>query len=188
MASVDIDNYRNRHSFSNKIARLVWGIVSCCLYRVTLDKIRILEWWRIFLLKCFGAKVGKGTHSVYSTARIWAPWNLTLGSRVALSQCVNVYSVDKITIGDNTVVSREVFLCTASHDISSPIMELKTAPLTIGSDCWICARAIILPGVKIGDGAVVAAGSVVTKDVEPWTVVGGNPAKFIKKRELKDVP
>ena len=57
--------------------------------------------------------------------------------------------------------------------------------ITIGDGVWLGARAIILPGVTIGEGAVVAAGAVVTKDVEPWAVVGGNPAKFIKKRELK---
>ena len=58
--------------------------------------------------------------------------------------------------------------------------------ITIGDGVWLGARAIILPGVTIGEGAVVAAGAVVTKDVEPWAVVGGNPAKFIKKRELKE--
>ena len=57
---------------------------------------------------------------------------------------------------------------------------------TIGDGVWIGARAIILPGVTIGEGAVVAAGAVVTKDVDPWAVVGGNPAKFIKKRELSE--
>ena len=65
-------------------------------------------------------------------------------------------------------------------------MELTTAPITVGAKAWIAGWSIVLPGVTIGEGAVVAAGAVVTKDVEPWAVVGGNPAKFIKKRELKD--
>ena len=65
-------------------------------------------------------------------------------------------------------------------------MELTYAPISIGSNAWIAGRAIVMPGHKVGDGAVVAAGAVVTNNVEPWTIVGGNPAKFISKRELKD--
>jgi putative colanic acid biosynthesis acetyltransferase WcaF len=58
--------------------------------------------------------------------------------------------------------------------------------IIIHSNVWICAGAFIAPGITIGEGAIVAARAVVTKNVEPWTVVGGNPAKFIKKREIKD--
>ena len=76
-------------------------------------------------------------------------------------------------------------LITGSHDISSPAFKLTTKSIAIGDNVWVATGATILPGVMIGEGAVVAAGAVVTKDVEPWTVVGGNPAKFIKKRELK---
>lgn len=184
--NLDLKNYKNRHSLKSKLTRAVWNIVYWIMFRPTPDKVGLFEKWRMFLLRCFGAKIGAETHSIYSTAEIWAPWNLELGDNVALSQHANIYAVDKVRIGDNAVISREAFLCTASHDISSPIMELATAPITIGANCWICARAIILPGVTIGEGAVVAAGSVVTKDVEPWTVVGGNPAKFIRKRELRD--
>ena len=89
-------------------------------------------------------------------------------------------------LSDNATVSQGVKLCTASHDISSKIMELTYEPITIGANAWVAGWSIILPGVTIGEGAVVAAGAVVTKDVEPWTVVGGNPAKLIKKRELKE--
>jgi acetyltransferase-like isoleucine patch superfamily enzyme len=64
-------------------------------------------------------------------------------------------------------------------------MELTYAPITIGCDAWVASRAIVLPGVSIGDGVVVAAGSVVTKNIEAWTVVGGNPARLIKKREIR---
>lgn len=183
---LDLQHYQNRHSHDSKMRRLRWNIVYWLLYRISPDKIYFFERWRVGLLRFFGAKIGPLTHSIYSTSLIWAPWNLELGDNVALSQCTNIYAVDKITIGNNVVVSREAFLCTASHDISSPIMELTTAPITIGNNVWICARAIVLPGVTIGDGAVVAAGAVVTKDVEPWTVVGGNPARVIKKRELAD--
>ena len=141
--------------------------------------------WRVRLLKRFGMK-HCGHVTVYPSAKVWAPWNVEMGSYVAIDDAVNLYSADKITIGTKVAISREAFICTASHHITKPNRPLVTAPITIGDGVWIGARAIVLPGVTIGEGAVVAAGAVVTKDVEPWAVVGGNPAKFIKKRELRD--
>ncbi len=76
-------------------------------------------------------------------------------------------------------------MLSGSHQLESQYFDLITKPITIKDNVWIATDAIILPGVTIGEGAVVAAGAVVSKDVEPWTVVGGNPARFIKKRVLK---
>lgn len=140
--------------------------------------------WRVFLLRVFGMK-DRGRISCYPTTKVWAPWNLELGSYVAIDDQVNLYSAAKITIGTKVAISREAFICTASHDITKPNRPLVTAPITIGDGVWIGARAIILPGVTIGEGAVVAAGSVVTKDVAAWTVVGGNPAAVIKNRIIQ---
>lgn len=139
--------------------------------------------WRVWLLKRFGMK-HRGHVSVYPSVKVWAPWNVEMGSYVAIDDKVDLYSADKIAIGTKVAISREAFICTASHDITKPNRPLVTAPITICDGVWIGARAIVMPGVTIGEGAVVAAGAVVTKDVEPWTVVGGNPAKFIKKRVI----
>ena len=133
------------------------------------------------MLKLFGCKMTNKV-SCYPSAKIWAPWNLKLGTYVAIDDEVNLYNVDIITIGTKVAISREALICTATHDITRLNRPLKTAPITIGDGVWIGARATVLPGVNIGEGAIIAAGAVVTKDVEPWTVVGGNPATFIKKR------
>lgn len=109
-----------------------------------------------------------------------------MGAYACLSENVDCYAVDAIIIGNQATVSQGVKLCTAGHDISSTIMELTHDPIIICDSAWVAAWAIVLPGVTIGEGAVVAAGAVVTRDVEPWAVVGGNPAKFIKQRVLKD--
>lgn len=77
-------------------------------------------------------------------------------------------------------------LCGGSHDLSSRRLPLLIGDIDIGPDAFIGARAIILPGVTIGEGAVVGAGAVVTRDVAPWTMVAGNPAKVIGHREFKD--
>lgn len=185
MQALDLKNYKNRHSLKSKIARAVWNIVWVFLFRPTPDHSRLFNKWRIMILRLFGAKIGCGC-VVKASCEIWQPWKLAIGDYVALDEHVICYTVDNIAIGSQTTISRDAFICCAGHDIASPIMELIYKPITIGANCWIAARAIVMPGVIVGDGAVIAAGSVVTKDVEPWTVVGGNPAKFIKARKIPE--
>lgn len=184
MTDLKLQNYKNRHSLKSKLARLVWNIVWLAFARWTPEHGGIFNLWRVALVRLFGAKVGKGC-AIKSSCEIWQPWKLTMGDYATLSEHVVCYAVDKITIGNQTTISREAFLCCASHDVTSPIMELTYAPIAIGSNVWVAARAIVMPGRNVGDGAVVAAGAVVVANVEPWTVVGGNPAKEIKKRELQ---
>ena len=81
-------------------------------------------------------------------------------------------------------VSQRAYLCTASHNISSTSHEQVASPIIIRKRSWVAAEAFIGPGVTIGEGAVVGARAAVFRDVEPWHVVGGNPAKFIKKRMI----
>jgi putative colanic acid biosynthesis acetyltransferase WcaF len=107
-----------------------------------------------------------------------------MGSMVIVGDKAELYSLGKIVIGDGTMISQEAYLCAGTHDYSDVSLPLVTLPIEIGAEAWICARAFVCPGVKVGTGAVVGACGVVVKDVEPWTVVGGNPAKFIKNREL----
>ena len=129
----------------------------------------------MWLLRMFGATIGKGC-SIEPGVRVWQPWNLSIGDNSWVGGRAILYSVDKINIGSNCVVSDGAFLCTASHDIKSRCFELKTAPIEVGSSVWIAARAVVLPGRKIGNGAVVGCSAVVMSDVEPWNVVVGNPA------------
>ena len=114
---------------------------------------------------------------------------ITIGQGTCLNANVLLDTSGRLTIGSNCMVSEGSAIYTHKHNLSSKIAWKGGAiplPVTVMDGVWIGARAIVLPGVTIGEGAVVAAGAVVTKDVEPWTVVGGNPAKFIKKRELKE--
>lgn len=136
------------------------------------------------LLRLFGAKI-HSTANIYSSAKVYYPANLVMEEYSCLASDVDCYNVDLVTIGANSTVSQGTYLCTASHDISSPLNPLITAPITIKDQSWIGARAYIGMGVTIGQGAVVGATASVYKDVDPWTVVGGNPAKFLKKRVLQ---
>lgn len=160
------------------IALRFWRIVNATLFRVTPTHCLRVAW-----LKLFGAKL-RWRHTIYPSVKIYAPWNLEITNGSVLGPRVEVYNKAMVKLHGGVVVSQDSYLCTASHDVSSPVMELVTKPIEIKSNAWIAAKSIILPGVTIGEAAVVGAGSVVTKDIAPWTVVGGNPAKFIKKREL----
>ena len=102
-----------------------------------------------------------------------------------LGDHVDCYNVARVELKAGAIVSQYAYLCTAGHDITDPGFKLITAPITVGVRAWICTAAYLQMGVTIGDGAVVAARSVVLRDVEPWSVVGGHPAHFIKRRELR---
>ncbi|WP_415002151.1 DapH/DapD/GlmU-related protein [Arenimonas sp.] len=113
------------------------------------------------------------------------PWNLDIGDESSIGENVLVYSLGPVKIGRRSTVSHNAHLCAGSHDYRDPALPLLRLPVTIGSDAWICAQSFVGPGIVVGDGAVVGAGAVVTHDVEPWTVVAGNPATPVKKRELR---
>lgn len=168
------------HSYGNKFWRILWQIIWLLLFR---PSPRPFHRWRCFLLRAFGATLGQGVHP-YPSARIWAPWNLKMGDHSCLGDHTDCYCVGKITIGPGSTISQYSFLCTASHDYDDPSLPLTTAPITIGERVWIAADVFVGPGVTIGNGAVVGARSAIFRDVEPWTVVAGNPARIIKKRNV----
>lgn len=87
-----------------------------------------------------------------------------------------------ITFGDNVNVGSHVSIYTRQHDVDSPDFVEVGAPVRVGDYAWIASHAVILPGVTIGEGAVVAAAAVVSRDVPPYTLVGGNPARVIRER------
>lgn len=103
---------------------------------------------------------------------------------------VNATISSYVTIGNNVMMGPECLIYTANHTMQRRDIPMRlqgheqARPVVIGNDVWIGGRVIILPGVHIGDGAVIGAGSVVTKDVPPYAIVGGNPAKVIKERPL----
>lgn len=178
---IEYSSYKNNLSERNKLLRLVWNIISLILFHSF--PTRAFNFWRIFILRLFGAKIGTNC-SVDSTVKIWAPWNLIMEDCTLLAHNVICYNPGKIILRTQSVVSQFTYLCAASHNIHSREHELLTPQIEIKDQVWIAVDAFIGPGVTIGQGAVVGARACVFKDVEPWTVVGGNPSKFIKKREI----
>ena len=162
--------------------RILWYIINATIFRCMVTG--LMRRPRNALLRLFGAKIHKQA-IIYSSVKIFAPWNLELG-RCTIGPGVELYDKDIIRIGDDSVVSQQSVLCTASHDVSSPMMALVTKPITLGNRVWVAMDAFIGPGVELADGVVVGARGCVFRSVDEWTIVGGNPAKVIGQRELKD--
>ena len=140
-----------------------------------------LNFWRLFVLRLFGARLS-GRPFVHSRARIQIPWHLTLRHRACLGDRAVAYSLGPIDLHEGATVAQEAYLCTGTHDFTRAHLPLQTAPIVVGAHAFIGARAFVLPGVTIGEGALVGAAAVVTRAVEPWAVVAGNPARPIGTR------
>lgn len=167
-----------------KARRAVWNVAAAVLFRPFATP--VFGKWRIALLKLFGAKAEWDSY-VYSSVRIWAPWRLKMGHRACLGPEVICYNQDWVVLDDDAVVSQYGYLCTAGHDTSmmnTADRSLITAAIVLRRGAWTGARAFVGMGVEIGEGAVVGATASVYKNVEPWAVVGGNPAKLIKMRKV----
>jgi putative colanic acid biosynthesis acetyltransferase WcaF len=133
------------------------------------------------ILRLFGSKIS-GTPFVHSNARIEIPWHLTMKDRACLGKHANAYSLGKIELQEGSTISQEVYLCTGSHDFKSPSFQLITNKITVEKNVFIGVRSLVLPGVTIGQGAVIGAMSVVSKDIPKNKIFAGNPAKAIGDR------
>jgi putative colanic acid biosynthesis acetyltransferase WcaF len=162
----------------NKLGRVAWGIVWALLFR---PSPRPLHAWRAFLLRSFGARLGAACH-IYPRARIWAPWNLVCREGAAIADDAVIYNAARVSMGEYAIVSQQAYVCTATHDFDDPAFPMVVAPIALGARAWVCARACVLPGITVGDGAVLGLAAVATRDLEPWQVYAGNPARRLKSR------
>ena len=154
-----------------KVACLwVLGYVPCHLFRK-------------LLFRLAGVGIGKGS-TIHIGARFYQPKNITIGKGTIIGDHVTLDGRAALKIGDHVAFASQVMVFNSQHNIHSPDMRSVEKATTIADYVFIGPRAIILPGVSIGKGAVVAAGAVVTKDVSPKTVVGGIPARPINKRQI----
>lgn len=173
--------YINHLGRKHQIIRLLWSI--CWGLLATWIPRSMASGWKRTLLRCFGAKISP-TAVVYSSAKVYYPANLIMDDYACLASDVDCYNVAPIHVGRFATVSQGAMLCTASHDITSPDHKLITAPIDIADQAWVAAGAFVGMGVSIGEGSVVGARAAVFKDVAPWAIVGGNPAKLLKIRVI----
>jgi putative colanic acid biosynthesis acetyltransferase WcaF len=179
MLDIQQNRRTRKYSFGEMIRRVLWALAQP-LFRFSP---RPCFGWRRFLLRCFGAKIGRNVH-VYPSATIYFPWNMEAGDESAIGEYAFIYNLGRVTIGARATISHCAHLCAGTHDHTKSDFPLVRPPIMIGPEAWICAEAFVGPGVAIGEGAIVGAGSVVMKDVKPWMIVVGNPARESKRREI----
>ena len=139
---------------------------------------------RSFFYQLCGIEMGKGS-TIHMGARFFKPNNIKIGKGTIIGDHAFLDGRDSLTIGSHVDIASQVMIYNSEHDLDNPTMKAKEDPVTIRDYCFIGPRAIIMPGVTLGKGAVVAGGAVVTKSVPAGVIVGGVPAKEIKKRRLK---
>ena len=171
-------------SMKNRVARQLWGIVYLLFYR---PSPRPMHAWRAFLLRLFGAKLGDKCH-FYAKGKVWAPWNLVCADRVSLADDAEIYNPSLMYFDSHAIVSQGAYLCGASHTYNDPSFPLVSYTMRFGAYSWICARAIVAPGVNVGEGAILALGSIATRHLEPYGIYAGSPARKIKERLRSSVP
>lgn len=170
--------YSSPWSMRARLAMGVWAIVNAGPFRFSPKPFNALRLW---LLRCFGARIW-GKPFVSQSARIRVPWNLELHDRACIGERADVYNLGWVSIGREATVAQECLLCGGTHDFDSPRRELLVGDIIIGAEAFVGTRACVLPGIAIGEGAIVGACAVVTKDVAPWTVNAGNPCRALSHR------
>ncbi len=184
MAKVRLDRFDNRWYSPVRPfpIRLAWFLVGLPLLRSPLNPSSAL---RAILLRIFGARLGRGV-VLKPGIRVKYPWLLSIGDHSWVGEDCWIDNLAPVAIGSHVCVSQGAYLCTGNHDWSDPAFGLILGPVTLRDGAWVGARAVICPGVELGECAVAAAGSIVTKSIPPFEIHAGNPASFVRTRTLRD--
>ncbi len=172
----DTKDFNIEASFLKQTA---WYFTSCLLFRSGIMPYSTIL---IFILKCFGAKIGKDVR-IKPFVYIKYPWKLTIGDYTWLAECF-IENLDYVTIGTNCCISQNAVLMTGNHNYKKTTFDLFTQPIVLEDGVWIGANAIVSPGVICKSQSVLTLGSVATKNLDAYGIYQGLPAVKIKSREL----
>ena len=178
-----LEDYSVPAGFRGRSAVFVqlWWLVQATLFGLSPQ---FMYGWRNWLLRRFGAKIGRHT-IIRASVKVTYPWKLTVGERCQIGDDVTLYTLGEIVIGDCAVVSQRSYLCAGAHDYLSPTFDLFQQPIVVEDEVWLATDVFVGPGVRIGRGAVVGVRSTVLKDVAPATVNLGTPAREVGPRSMR---
>lgn len=165
------------HRGRSRLTESLWMVVGALFVSSFLPG----SWHRVALLRLFGARVGRGI-VMKPRVRVKFPWRLSIGDHSWIGENVWIDNLADVAIGSNCCISQGAYLCTGSHDWSSPEFKLVTKGIVVENCAWIAARAVVAPGVKIGEGSVLALGSTAQANTNVWAIYSGTPASFVKAR------
>lgn len=157
-----------------------WYLVSMLFFRSGLIPFSSIL---VFILKLFGAKIGKDVR-IKPYIYIHYPWRLIIEDHAWLAEC-RIENLGEVKIGKNACVSQHAMLLTGNHNYKSTNFDLIVKPIILEEGAWVGAKAIVCPGITLKSHAVLTAGSVATKDLEPYSIYQGNPAVKIKERAIE---
>jgi putative colanic acid biosynthesis acetyltransferase WcaF len=135
------------------------------------------------VLRLFGARIGRNA-VLRPGLRVKYPWRLSVGTHCWLGEDVWLDNVGRITLGDHVCISQGAYLCTGNHDWSFPDFRLIVEDITLLGGSWVGAHSLIAPGVTLYEGAVASFGSVVVRDIPAFEIHSGNPATFVRLRQI----
>jgi len=167
-------NFRGRSSLVVQL----WWMTDFFFFKLSPQ---VMYGWRRFLLRLFGAKIGKNV-IIRPNVTITYPWKVSIGDYSWIGDNVELYSLGEINIGSNVVISQKSYLCAASHDYDKEDFPIWSKKITIEDECWLATDVYVAPGVTVGKGTVVGARSSVFKDLPAGKVCVGSPAVVIKDR------
>jgi len=180
----DLSKFRIPPGFRGRSAVVVqiWWIVQGTLFRWSPQA---LYAWRNFLLRLFGARIGKSVR-FRPTVRVTYPWRLSVGDNVWIGDDCVLYNLGDITIGSSVAIAHNVYLCTGTHDYTKIDFPIGQRPIHIEDEVWLTNEIFVGPGVTIGRGTVVGVRSTVLQDLPPAMICYGHPAKPVRPREIRE--
>jgi putative colanic acid biosynthesis acetyltransferase WcaF len=180
MVTLQKFNSSNFSKGAGKLKQFCWLILNSFFLK---SSWLAFMWPKIFLLKLFGAKIGVGL-IIKTGVNIKFPWKLNIGNHVWIGENVWIDNLDKVTIGNDVCISQGALLLTGNHNYTIPSFDYMNNPIVLEDGVWIGAKSVVCPGVTCKSHAILAVGSVATKQLEPFTIYQGNPAKEMRKRKI----
>lgn len=142
---------------------------------------------KVRLLRVFGAKVGRGV-VIKPRVNIKYPWKLSIGAHAWIGEQVWIDNLAEVSIGAHACISQGAMLLCGNHNYKKPAFDLIVRPIVLEDGAWVGAQSVVCPGVRVGSHALLAVGSVATKDLPPYTIHQGNPAQYVKDRVIQTAP
>jgi putative colanic acid biosynthesis acetyltransferase WcaF len=182
VTAVRLKDYDNSwfHPGRHLIWQVGWFFLGLPLLRLSLLP---SSSFRVKLLRFFGARVGEGV-AIKPGVRVKFPWKLTIGNHCWLGEDCWIDNLASVALGNDVCISQGAYLCTGNHDWTDPSFGLMVRSIRLENGAWVGARAVIAPGVVLGECAIAAAGSVVVRNIPSFEIHAGSPASFVKVRRI----
>lgn len=165
---------------ASRFKQILWYLVNALIFKSSLMPISGIK---IFLLRMFGAKIGTGVN-IKPSVNIKYPWKLHVGDYSWIGEEVWIDNLADVNIGKSVTLSQGAMLLTGNHNYKCKSFDLITKPIVLEDGVWIGAKAVVCPGVVCETHAVLSVSSVATKKLDSYSIYQGNPAEFIKRREV----